>query len=75
VLGRPTHIHPLGKTEIPRDVIQDHLEELKDSHFKGVNYDLLNHNCNHFSQEFANFLVGESIPDYILNLSETVKET
>ncbi|CAI9774422.1 unnamed protein product [Fraxinus pennsylvanica] len=35
-------------------------------------YSLLTHNCNNFSNEVAQFLVGASIPDYILNLPNEV---
>ncbi|KAK6141669.1 hypothetical protein DH2020_024590 [Rehmannia glutinosa] len=35
-------------------------------------YSLLTHNCNNFSNEVAQFLVGTSIPDYILNLPNEV---
>ncbi|MFS8014940.1 putative PPPDE peptidase domain, PPPDE putative peptidase domain superfamily [Helianthus anomalus] len=32
----------------------------------------MTHNCNNFSNEVAHFLVGTSIPDYILNLPNEV---
>ncbi|GMP90407.1 hypothetical protein CsSME_00041554 [Camellia sinensis var. sinensis] len=35
-------------------------------------YSLLTHNCNNFSNEVAQFLVGATIPDYILNLPNEV---
>ena len=31
-------------------------------------YDLLKHNCNNFSNEVVQFLIGRPIPDYIINL-------
>ena len=31
-------------------------------------YDLLKHNCNSFSNEVVQFLTGQPIPDYIINL-------
>jgi thiol-disulfide isomerase/thioredoxin len=38
-------------------------------------YDLFLHNCNNFTQDFAMFLVGKSIPDHIRNLPRTFLET
>lgn len=38
-------------------------------------YSLLDHNCNTFSNEVANFLTGTSIPSYILELPEKVKSS
>ncbi|CAL5401814.1 unnamed protein product [Camellia sinensis] len=35
-------------------------------------YSLLTHNCNNFSNEVAQFLVGATIPDYSLNLPNEV---
>lgn len=41
-------------------------------HFSGRTYHLLNHNCNNFSNEVAQFLCGVSIPKYILDLPNEV---
>jgi thiol-disulfide isomerase/thioredoxin len=38
-------------------------------------YDLFLHNCNNFTQDFAMFLVGKSIPDHIRNLPRTFLDT
>ncbi|KAA3479363.1 deSI-like protein [Gossypium australe] len=38
-------------------------------------YSLLTHNCNNFSNEVAQFLVGSNIPDYILQLPNENLET
>lgn len=38
-------------------------------------YDLFLHNCNNFTQDFAMFLVGKSIPEHIINLPRTFLET
>ena len=35
-------------------------------------YDLLNHNCNNFSHETAQFLTGRGIPQHILDLPREV---
>ncbi len=38
-------------------------------------YDLFANNCNNFSNEVAQFLTGQSIPDNIVNLPSEVLET
>lgn len=35
-------------------------------------YDLWKHNCNNFSNDFATFLLGMGIPDYILHMPDAV---
>lgn len=38
-------------------------------------YDLFLHNCNNFTNDFAMFLVGRSIPEQITSLPQTVLDT
>lgn len=38
-------------------------------------YDLWSHNCNNFSNDFSTFLVGKGIPEYIINLPQTILDT
>lgn len=38
-------------------------------------YNLFKHNCNNFSEEVSNFLVGKGIPKYILDLPEEILRT
>ncbi|XP_075231865.1 uncharacterized protein LOC142330480 isoform X3 [Lycorma delicatula] len=72
ILGQPLRIIPLGKTYIPRAVFDDYIHCLGRSTFRGKNYDLLKHNCNNFSNELSQFLVGQPIPQYILSLPENI---
>ncbi|CAN1140856.1 Desumoylating isopeptidase 1 [Linum perenne] len=48
-----------------------YLDEIS-SRYTAETYSLLKHNCNNFSNEVAQFLVGASIPDYILQLPNEV---
>lgn len=48
-----------------------YLEEIS-PRYTAETYSLLTHNCNNFSNEVAQFLVGASIPDYILQLPNEV---
>ncbi|KAL6248588.1 hypothetical protein RBB50_004843 [Rhinocladiella similis] len=72
--GRPMKIIPLGRTDLPLDVIEEYIESLEDI-YTPESYDLFVHNCNNFSQDLAMFLVGKSIPDEIRSLPETFLRT
>ncbi|XP_071108184.1 uncharacterized protein [Haliotis cracherodii] len=75
VLGRPDSIVDLGMTQIPRDMFMDYLSELAASSFSASKYHLLEHNCNNFSAEVAQFLTGRNVPAYITNLPAEVLST
>lgn len=75
ILGEPQRRLTLGTTFIPRCVFEDYIEGLQQSTFCGDKYDLVRHNCNNFSNELSNFLVGQSIPSYILDLPEEILST
>lgn len=72
--GRPMKIVPMGRTELPAEVVEEYLESLE-AVYTPESYDLFLHNCNNFSQDLAVFLVGKSIPDEIRNLPETFLRT
>ncbi|CAL5056416.1 unnamed protein product [Urochloa decumbens] len=61
----------LGVTHIPREMFEDYLREIA-PRYTAETYRLLTHNCNNFSNEVAQFLVGSGIPEYILNLPSEV---
>eukprot|EP00056_Hartaetosiga_gracilis_P000795 m.40520 g.40520 ORF g.40520 m.40520 type:complete len:157 (+) comp10360_c0_seq1:144-614(+) len=65
--GRPIERLELGETEIPEFMLEAYLEDLHNK-FNVQSYHLLDNNCNHFSEELAQFLVGKSIPDKVKNL-------
>ncbi|XP_021763447.1 desumoylating isopeptidase 1-like [Chenopodium quinoa] len=69
--GTPMKVVDLGITYLPQDVFESYLEEISDR-YTAETYSLLSHNCNNFSNEVAQFLVGTSIPDYILQLPNEV---
>ena len=72
--GRPIQVVQLGETHIPRDVFDEFLVEIS-PRFTMQTYNLLRHNCNNFSNEVANFLVGTGIPQHILSLPDEVLST
>lgn len=69
--GTPIRTIELGETHVPKDVFEMYLEEIS-PRYTAESYNLLAHNCNNFSNEVAQFLVGKGIPDYILQLPNEV---
>ncbi|KAL2932902.1 Desumoylating isopeptidase 1 [Bienertia sinuspersici] len=69
--GTPLRVVDLGITHLPQDVFESYLEEIS-PRYTAETYSLLTHNCNNFCNEVAQFLVGTSIPDYILQLPNEV---
>lgn len=69
LLKRPQEIVHLGKTELNIDEFHEIIQKQKETgNYKVGAYNLFKHNCNNFANELAQTLVGQSIPDYILNL-------
>lgn len=56
------------------DTILDYLESLKQI-YTTESYDLFAHNCNNFTNDFSQFLVGREIPGHITNLPKRVLDT
>ncbi|KAI8501232.1 Desumoylating isopeptidase 1 [Branchiostoma belcheri] len=75
ILGPPDSVHDLGVTQITREIFMDYLSELGSTSFSGETYHLLQHNCNNFSSEVAQFLTGTDIPGHITNLPNEVLAT
>ncbi|XP_012476328.1 uncharacterized protein LOC105792344 isoform X1 [Gossypium raimondii] len=69
--GRPIKAIDLGVTHVPKDLFEMYLQEIS-PRYTAETYSLLTHNCNNFSNEVAQFLVGTNIPDYILQLPNEV---
>lgn len=65
--GQPIETIPLGTTEIDRETWAALLEDLRER-FSPAAYNLMTFNCNTFSNECANILVGRDIPAHILSL-------
>ncbi|XP_047329568.1 desumoylating isopeptidase 1-like [Impatiens glandulifera] len=69
--GAPVKVVELGITHIDKDIFEIYLYEIS-RQYTTKTYSLLYHNCNNFSNEVSQFLVGAAIPDYILNLPKEV---
>ncbi|XXH00771.1 hypothetical protein Hte_007122 [Hypoxylon texense] len=73
-LGKPLQRLPLGKTELPMEVINEYLQSLAEIYTPEA-YDLFRHNCNNFSNDFCTFLVGNGIPEHISNMPQAVLDS
>ncbi|KAF8094632.1 hypothetical protein N665_0358s0014 [Sinapis alba] len=69
--GAPLRSIEMGESYVPKDVFEMYLEEIS-PRYTAESYNLLTHNCNNFSNEVSQFLVGKGIPDYILQLPSEV---
>jgi len=72
--GSPVKTIDLGITEIPKEMFLEFLREINPK-FTQDKYDLFRNNCNNFTDECAEFLVGEKIPSYITGLPSEVLKT
>ena len=66
---KPCEVLPLGSTAIPKEVFEDFLKEIA-PRFTSETYNLFTHNCNNFSNELAQFLLGEGIPSRIVDMPQ-----
>ncbi|XP_026170771.1 desumoylating isopeptidase 1b isoform X2 [Mastacembelus armatus] len=74
-LGEPDSVVDLGFTEVPEEILMEHLISLAESTYSVDKYNLFDHNCNTFSNEVAQFLTGRNIPSYITDLPSEVLST
>ncbi|XP_061377197.1 uncharacterized protein LOC116770986 isoform X1 [Danaus plexippus] len=69
-LGAPYQVERLGTTYVPFPVFQEYIQGLATSSYTGQEYRLLEHNCNHFSDEVAQFVCGARVPKHIVSQAE-----
>lgn len=64
--GKPTKVISLGFTEIPEDLFMEFLRESR-GEWSADKYHVFEHNCNHFTNAAADFLLGQGIPSEIID--------
>ena len=64
--GKPTIEKSLGFTEIPEELFMEFLRENR-AEWSMAKYHVFEHNCNHFTNAAADFLLGQGIPGDIIN--------
>ncbi|KAK4511413.1 uncharacterized protein ATC70_012628 [Mucor velutinosus] len=65
--GRPLEIVDMGQTFLPLEVVVEYIDSLR-SVYSAEKYHLLDFNCNTFSNDLCQFLVGKTIPSHISDL-------
>ena len=72
--GIPVKEIKIGKTYIPNDLFSEYLKEIRYK-YSAESYNVLNNNCNHFTNAISEFLTGKSIPNDILKQHEVLLGT
>lgn len=72
--GAPTQTIEMGETQIDQEMFHDYLQDISDR-FTFLTYNIATNNCNHFTNEWATFLVDKAIPDFALKQAEEFFET
>jgi len=70
----PVRIIYMGLTEIKPKVFLEYLKGIE-SRYRSIDYSLTRHNCNTFTNELCQFLLGKEIPDYIKNICQEILNT
>jgi len=72
--GKPKDVLCIGTTEVDEALFKQFLDEIH-PRFNVGTYNLLEHNCNNFSDECCEFLCGKRIPEEIVALPSEVLQT
>jgi hypothetical protein len=70
----PTEVRSLGHTNKNQAELETYLRSINHLYTQ-MTYDLINNNCNNFSDTVSRFLLGTGIPSYIIDLPRTVFST
>ncbi|CAK0875551.1 unnamed protein product, partial [Prorocentrum cordatum] len=66
----------LGETDKTREELEAYISGVLALEHNEQNYNLLNHNCNHYADAVARFLLeGRGIPDHIVNFGQDALST
>ena len=74
LVGKPIETKTIGYTQIPKELFHEYLGGLNPK-YEYKNYNLFTQNCNHFSNEIAEFLTSIGIPEYIVDLPKVCQGT
>lgn len=72
--GQPLQKIHLGTTQIPKDVRDEYLRDMRKIYTPQA-YSLFHNNCNNFTNDFSTFLTGSGIPAHITGLPQEVLAT
>ncbi|KAF9354804.1 hypothetical protein BGX26_007351 [Mortierella sp. AD094] len=65
--GQPMERVDMGDTEIPQEVFMEFMDNMRETYTADA-YHLLDNNCNNFSNDVCQLLVGRTIPSHITSL-------
>mmetsp|Transcript_7228 Transcript_7228/g.22614 ORF Transcript_7228/g.22614 Transcript_7228/m.22614 type:complete len:179 (-) Transcript_7228:36-572(-) len=72
----PSQVLELGETRRSREELEAFVREVLAEEHTSANYNLLSHNCNHFADAVARFLLdGRGLPASIVNVAEEALST
>merc|ERR1711957_72945 len=61
----------IGETNKSQQELEAHINRVLAIEHSEQNYNLLNHNCNHYANDVAKFLLdGKGLPDNIVNFGQ-----
>ena len=69
--GKPHKTIMLGETEVHEEMLLEILKESLCEQFSEKNFNLMNNNGNTFTNEFAEMLLGEGIPETIISANQS----
>ncbi|EFO62189.1 Peptidase, putative [Giardia lamblia P15] len=72
--GVPIQQMEMGETTKTQDEVRTFLDSVQ-SRYTESTYNLLEHNCNHFSNEFLQFLCDKKVPEHIINQGTAFLQT
>lgn len=72
--GEPTHVHKYGISKTTEAELEEILDVLREK-FNIKTYNILLNNCNHFADDLCFFLLDKNLPQYIMDVHETVSQT
>lgn len=64
----------MGFTELPKEIFQDFLNDISHK-YTYDKYHIIDHNCNNFTDEACEFLVGTGIPKKVVNQAKELINT
>eukprot|EP00405_Crypthecodinium_cohnii_P053343 CAMPEP_0206589660 /NCGR_PEP_ID=MMETSP0325_2-20121206/39071_1 /ASSEMBLY_ACC=CAM_ASM_000347 /TAXON_ID=2866 /ORGANISM="Crypthecodinium cohnii, Strain Seligo" /LENGTH=401 /DNA_ID=CAMNT_0054098293 /DNA_START=86 /DNA_END=1291 /DNA_ORIENTATION=+ len=68
--------YDLGETTKTREELESYINSHLAKEHTQENYSLLTHNCNHYADDVAKFLMnGKGVPDWILNIANDALST
>ena len=70
----PSLLHT-NSLQVDEATLKRYLEDLGRDRFAGVRYNLLEHNCNNFTEVVCRYLTGNGLPTHILDLPRKFMES